>query len=87
MLTERDEVFNKLIELLKFSDDEAKIRVYEELLETGSVTLTSLLNEQVNVFSINHFSRQLLDSSETVENDICILHQCEDDLEFLFEEE
>lgn len=86
MLTERDEVFNKLIELLKFSDDETKIRVYEELLETGSVTLTSLLNEEVNVFSINQFSHQLLDSSETAENDICIDSQCQDDLEFLFEE-
>lgn len=82
MLKERDEVFNKLYELLECSDVETKLSVYEELLETGSVTLTSLSNEEAHSFSITQFSHRLLDFDE-IENDWCIDSECEDDLEVL----
>lgn len=71
MLIERDEVFNKLIELLKFSDDETKIRVYEELLETGSVTLTNQ-TEQAHIFAISELKHIEPSNDDVIENDMYI---------------
>ncbi|MBM7454156.1 hypothetical protein JN09_001509 [Acholeplasma morum] len=77
ILKERDEVFSKLIDKLSYADDETKIKVYEALLETGSVRLISTIDDKMesHSFSIKEMSCQSED--DLSENDIA----------FLFEEE
>ena len=57
-------IYNDLQELLANADDDLKLRVYDELLQTGSVTLTNDSND-AHVFSIGTFNHTIANDEPT----------------------
>ena len=71
--TEKDieTIYNELQELLANADDDMKLRVYDELLQTGSVTLTNE-TEQAHIFAISELKHIEPSVDDVIENDIYI---------------
>lgn len=64
-------IYNDLQELLANADDDMKLRVYDELLQTGSVTLTNE-TEQAHIFAISELKHIEPSEHDVIENDIYI---------------
>jgi len=70
-------IYNELQELLANADDDLKLRVYDELLQTGSVTLTNDSND-AHIFVISELIHIEPSENETLTNDIYLGFMCED---------